>query len=115
MHKARRGLNLGWGQAGQHRVLEATRYPAARREKGCKLRVRLIAPLEHVGHGVRDVVDHRAAQPTFAQHVGGFFEIAAAVFEVGSMAAYHRDDSLKELCLALACPGRRYCDRDTAD
>ena len=30
IHKARPGVDRGWGQAGQHRMLEAARHPAAR-------------------------------------------------------------------------------------
>ena len=74
----------------------------------------LVAPLEHIGHGVRDVVDDWAAQPALAQHVGGFFELAAAVFEVGRGAARHRDDALKQVCQAVAGPGGRHRDGDTA-
>ena len=114
IHQARLGLDLGRCQTGQNGVLEATRHLAARREKGGKLRVRLIAPLEHVGHGVRDVVDHRATQPALAPHVGGFFELAAPVFEGGRGAAHHRDDTLEQVCQAFTAPGGRYGDRDTA-
>ena len=41
-------------------------------------------------------------------------ELAAAVFEVGRGAARHRDDALKQVCQAVAGPGGRHRDGDTA-
>ena len=56
--------------------------------------MRLIDALEHASHGVRDIVETRAAQSLLPQEVNGLLQLATPVFEVGSWAAHLGDEAL---------------------
>ncbi len=57
VHKARFGVHAGGSEACQQRVFELARDAAARGHKGGECGVIMIAALEHIGHGVGDIVN----------------------------------------------------------
>ena len=65
----------------------------------------LVIALEHVGGSVGDIVDAGAAQPLWLQHLRGFLQLAAAVFEIGGRSAHLSDESLEHLGNRFARPG----------
>ena len=115
MHKARLGPHLGRRQTRQYRVLERARDPTTDRQKRLKARMSVRDALAHAGHGVRDIVETRAAQPFLIQHVHSLLALAAPVFEVGSGAAHLGDEALEHLGNRVARPGGGHADPNTVD
>jgi hypothetical protein len=75
----------------------------------------LVIVLEHARGSVGDIVDAGAAQASCLQHVGGFVQITATVFEIGRRAAHLRDEPIKHVGNRVARPGLTHCAPDTVD
>jgi len=99
-------------QASQNRVLELARDPTTNRQKGRKLGVMLIAPLEDVGHHMRDIIDRCTSESALSYALDGISELAPSVFQGGGGATHHGDDALEKRRDAGAIPGLGHRHRD---
>ena len=77
--------------------------------------MRLIDALEHASHGVRDIVETRAAQSLLPQEVNGLLQLTTPVFEVGSWAAHLGDEALEQLSNCFAAPRGGHADPNAVD
>ncbi len=75
----------------------------------------LVIVLEHARGSVGDIVDAGAAQPSCLQHVGGFVQLTATVFEIGRRSAHLRDETIEHVGNRFARPGLTHGDPDTVD
>ncbi len=75
----------------------------------------LVRALEHAGSRMGDIINARARQAVFGQHVDGFVQIAPPVFEGGSGAAQLGDEPLEHLGNRVAGPGIGHGDGDAVD
>ncbi len=105
VHKARFGVDCGGSKARQKRVFELGRDAAARGYKGGEFGVSLIASLEHIGHGMGDIINAGACQSLLLQQADGFVQLAARVFEVRGWAAHGGDEALEQVRDAFPRPG----------
>ena len=74
----------------------------------------LIAPFEHGGDGVGEVVETRTVETVLVEFSDGFSPLSPAIFEIGRGSAHHRDEALEHLGNRLAGPTRGHRDADTA-
>ena len=57
----------------------------------------VIASLEHIGHGVGDIVNGGTRQSLRLQHVDRFVQLAARIFEVRCWTAHHGNEALEQV------------------
>src|SRR6516162_6679085 len=102
MHKSGFTREPRRNQASQNRVLELARDPTTSRQKGRKLGVMLIAPLEDVGHHMRDIIDRCTAESALSYALDGISELAPSVFQARGRPTPHRDCALSNRCAPRA-------------
>jgi len=112
MHTSGFGAPRGGSEAREPRVGELARDAATRRHQGRALGVIVIAPLEHSGDGMGEIVNRGACQPLLLQEVDGCVQIACAVLEGRGGAAHDSDEAPEPLGEACTRPGRghRHCE-----
>ena len=75
----------------------------------------LIGSLEHAGGGMRDIVNARAAETVVLEQGGGFMQVTAMIFEIGSGATQLGDEVFEPLGNRLPCPGISHSHAQTVD
>ena len=103
--KAGLGTHGGRRQTRQEGVLALARNAPTGRHKALEGRRVLVRALEHAGGRMGDIVEARAGQAVFGQHVDGFVPIATPVFEGGGGAAQCGEEPLEPLGKRFARPG----------
>ena len=73
----------------------------------------VIASLEHIGHGVGDIVNGGTRQSLRIQHVDGFVQLAARIFEVRCWTAHNGNEALEQVREGVARPGHGHRHRET--